>query len=171
MPKFEPIAPDNIPGVDYYLEVLKEPGVFEYGGYHFKPYRRYGKGEIKRRLEGDSRKLRMVTDYVLRNIRSDFALGISSYDWGKTDYSHEKFYAASGNSNVDIFQCVENGNLYVPHEKELFQYKEPPQRTKSAQKKSPLTEEIKRGKQKMAEADAQRRNTPKKHREGEDIGG
>ena len=37
------------------LESLKEPGVFEFGGYHFKPIRRFRKGETDKRLAGDSR--------------------------------------------------------------------------------------------------------------------
>ncbi|GHU35770.1 hypothetical protein FACS1894105_05020 [Clostridia bacterium] len=45
---------------------------------------------------------------------------------GKTEYSHEKFYAASGDSQADIFKCVENGKLYIPCENELFRYNEPP---------------------------------------------
>ncbi len=61
---------------------------------------------------------------------SDFTLGISSYDWKKTDaaYSIDAFYAASGGSTADIFRCVENGKLYVPGENELFRYNDPPQK-------------------------------------------
>jgi len=116
------------------IEVLKEPGVFEYGGYHFKPYRQFQKSEIKRRLAGDSRPWKTDTAYAMRNMSSDFGLGLSKYDWKKSDYSHEGFYAASGNSDADIFKCVENGKLYVPHENELFHYTEPPLNEKAVEK-------------------------------------
>jgi hypothetical protein len=99
-----------------------EPDVFEFGGYHFKPYRRFRKGEIEKHLEGDSRPRKTDAAYAMRNMSSDFGLGMSAYKWGKCEYSHAKFYAASGNSVADIFCCVENGELYVPRENELFRY-------------------------------------------------
>ena len=103
-------------------------GAFEYGGYHFRPYRKFYKGEINRRLKGDSRPWKMDGQYAMRNMSSDRSLGMSTYAWRKCDYSHNDFYAKAGDSDFDIFQCVENGKLYVPHENELFQYKEPAQR-------------------------------------------
>ena len=86
-------------------------GSFEYGGYHFKPYRKFMD------KDGDFR------DVMLRN-KSDFALGISNYEWSKCDYSYKSFYDAAG-SDMDLFRCVENGKIYVPHENELFHYREP----------------------------------------------
>jgi hypothetical protein len=96
-----------------YLEALKEPGVFEYGGYHFKPLRQFEK-----RDGGFSDQMRRVS--------SDRQLGISTYAWKKTDYSYDAFYSASGYSQADVFRCLENGRLYVPCDGELFQYTEPP---------------------------------------------
>jgi len=94
--------------------------------YHFKPYRKFRKGEVHRRLENDSRTRKMDMQYLMRNMRSDRTLGITSYDWGRCGfYSHSDFYTKSGGSEVDIFLCVENNKLYVPTESELFQYTEP----------------------------------------------
>jgi len=95
---------------------------FEYGGYHFEPHRKFRDGEVERRLRGDSRPWKGDVQYMMRNMSSDRSLGISVYDWGKVDYSHEGFYKASGGSECDIFRCVENGRFYVPCENELFRY-------------------------------------------------
>jgi hypothetical protein len=84
-----------------YLEALKEQGVFAFGDSHFKPYRSFEK------RDGDFQK-------QMSNAASDFSMGISTYDWGKTEYTHEKFYAASGDSQADIFKYIENGKLHVP---------------------------------------------------------
>ena len=153
------------------MEAIKEPGVFEYGSYHFKPYRQFRKGEVTRRLEGDSRPWKTDAAYAMRNMSSDFGLGLSTYDWKKdgTDYSHKGFYAASENSDADIFMCIENGKLYVPHENELFQYKEPPQKEKAAQKptqtpqsKQPpsLLGEVREAAQLVEQRKTERGNTP-----------
>jgi hypothetical protein len=106
-------------------------GTFEFGGYHFTPYRQFGNREIQKRLEGDSRPWKNDAAYAMRNMSSS-DIGISKYS-GNSGYSHEKFYAAAGGSNSDIFRCAENGKLYVPAENELLRYTEPKQRT---QKKS-----------------------------------
>jgi len=155
------------------MEAYKEPGVFEYEGYHFKPYRQFRKGEVERRLKGDSRPHKIDAAYAMRNMSSDFGLGLSKYDWKKSDtsYSHDGFYVASGNSEADIFKCIENGKLYVPHENELFQYNEPPQKEKTAKKS--LSERIESGKDKVREADKNRTETdkPKNKKKGVDIDG
>lgn len=101
-------------------------GTFAYGGYHFAPYRKFAKGEIERQAPNDSRPWKIDTRYAMRNMRTDTEVGLSKYDWRKADYSCSEFYAASGDSNADIFMCVENGKLYVPGENELFCYTEPP---------------------------------------------
>jgi hypothetical protein len=108
------------------IEALKEPGVFAFGDYHFKPQRKFEK------RDGDFNK-------QMNNVASDRSMGIATYDWGRTEYSHEKFYAASGDSEADIFKCVENGKLYVPCANELFRYNEPPvkERTKTSPPKKP----------------------------------
>lgn len=98
---------------------------FEYAGYHFTPYRAFNKGEIDKPLSNDSRSWKKDMNYAMRNMRSDMEMGISTYDWRKADYSNKEFNAASGESKCDIFRCVENGNLYVPGENELFWYHEP----------------------------------------------
>ena len=121
------------------LEALKEPGVFSFCGYHFKPVRQFRAGEVNRHLKGDSRAWKNDAQYEMRNMSSDRGLGLSKYNWKKadTEYSHEGFYAASGNSDADIFLCLENGKVYVPAENELFQYKEP-QEKKAPERKPSL---------------------------------
>ena len=116
-------------------EIKTTPGVFAFGGYHFVPYRQFAKGETKRKLKGDSRPWKMDSQYEMRNMSSDRGLGLSKYDWSKSDYSHEKFYTVSGSSECDIFRCIENGKLYVPAENELFQYNEPPEYVKTTVQK------------------------------------
>jgi hypothetical protein len=97
------------------LEARRDGTVFEYGGYHFKPCRKFEKrdGEFYEQT---------------RNASSDRTLGMATYDWYKSDYSHASFFAASGNADAEIFLCLENGKLYVPGENELFMYNEPPQK-------------------------------------------
>jgi len=56
-------------------EALKEPSVFKFGGYHFKPYRKYDKSEMS--------KDKTVSDNTLRRMSSDFGLAISAYEWKK----------------------------------------------------------------------------------------
>jgi len=95
---------------------------FEYGGYHFKPYHKFSKSEVDRPLEGDSRPWKRDVQHAMRNMRTDNLLAIRNYNNGKVAWSHEAFYAASGDSDADIFMCVENGKMYVPGENELFRY-------------------------------------------------
>ncbi len=108
-------------------------GAFAFGGYHFTPYRSFCKGEIERPLDGDSRPQKTDVQYAMRNMHTDRDMGLSTYSWGKADYTFDTFYAASCGSRNDIFRCVENGKLYVPHENELFQYKEPSNAEKAEQ--------------------------------------
>jgi|GEM_PF-1085514 len=107
------------------LDDSEYAGSFEYGGYHFKPYRKFEETENNRQLENDSREWKNDVQFAMRNMRSSFALGISRYSWGKCSYSYEDFYEKSGGSDADIFQCVENGKIYVPAENELFEYTKP----------------------------------------------
>ena len=151
------IIPENLPAWATekvkLLAAIKEPGVFEYGGFNFKPHRQFREGEVTRLQRGDSRG-KTDNAFAMRNMSSDRGLGLSTYDWKKdgTDYSHKGFYAASGNSDVDIFMCLENGKLYVPHENELFQYKEPQQKKKPDKKPSLL------GRLDLAAAEAKEHN-------------
>ena len=84
--------------------------VYEYGGKHFIPHSKIGK-------------IDSICDIKLR---SDIELGFFDSDWAgrrvKFKYSYKEFYEAMGNSKMDIFQCVENGRLYIPGEHELFIY-------------------------------------------------
>ena len=43
-------------------------------------------------------------------------------EWKKHNYNWKEFYEASGDSQLDLFRCVENGKLYVPCEHELFEF-------------------------------------------------
>jgi hypothetical protein len=113
-------------------EALMELGVFEYGGYHFKPKRQFRKGEVDKHLEGDSRPEKMDISYAMRNMRFGNELGLREQN---SNWSYEAFYAAANGSTADIFKCVENGKLFVPCASALCEYDEPPQRNK-AQKKS-----------------------------------
>jgi hypothetical protein len=102
-----------------YLEALKEPGVFEYGGYHFKPYRQFEK--------------RDGVFYASGNAVDSIAVGVATYEWTNPAYSRAGFYAAYG-GEADIFKCVESGELYIPCENELFQYNEPPVKVQTKDK-------------------------------------
>ena len=102
--------------------MINSKDVFEYGGYHFKPHRKFRKGEVNRPLEGDSRPWKIDAQFEMRNMNTDNTLAIRNYGSGKAPWSYDDFYAASGDSDADIFMCVENGKLYVPGANELFRY-------------------------------------------------
>ena len=139
------------------MEALKAPGVFEYGGYHFKPHRTFEK------RDGDFVK-------QMHNASSDHSLGITAYDWGKTEYSHALFYAASGDSETDIFRCIENGKLYIPCENELFRYNEPPQKTRAPQGKKPsLLGKLDDAKAEASARHMERKDAPKKKKHGLEV--
>jgi hypothetical protein len=150
-------------------KATKEPGVFEYGGVHFKPYRDFRKGEVIKRLEGDSRPWKYDVQYEMRHMSSDTELGFTrNTAWSKMEFSGTDFVTAAGENTADIYQCIENGRLYVPYLNELFQYKEPPQRTKS--QKPSLADRIEKGKKKVRESDQNKEkpDKPKKHDKGVD---
>jgi hypothetical protein len=109
----------------------EKQSVFEYGEYHFMPYRRFRAGEIKRQLQDNSHPQKIDMRYATRNMRTDFSLKLFSGERSekKQDYSYGDFYDASTDRECDIFRCVENGRLYVPGANELFRYIEPKQRT------------------------------------------
>jgi len=117
--------------------------MFEYSGYHFKPYRQFHKGEVDRHLEGDSRPYKMDMQYAMRNIETDFSLNLRNVGSAGEKWSYDGFYAASDNSEADIFICIENNNLYVPALNELFRYKPPQTATKdsNSRKKVVITNE------------------------------
>lgn len=85
---------------------------FIYCGYHFQPL-----------LQIDERKV--DANKLMRQVSSDTALGMSTYDWRRFPYSYNGFYAAActvGARHMDLFRCVENGLVYIPGENELFLY-------------------------------------------------
>ena len=87
-----------------------ENKTFEYLGLQFMPIKKLGKN--------------MDFMTISRFLKSDFDLGMSTYDWwkNKKDYNYNDFYKASGDSECDIFKCIENGKNYIPCGNELFQY-------------------------------------------------
>jgi hypothetical protein len=103
--------------------IRNTPGTFEYGGYHFAPYRAFYKGEADKRLENDSRPWKYDIQYETRNMRADNELGMTKQ---KSGFDGNDFVAAAGASVCDIYFCVENGKLYVPYVNILFEYTEPP---------------------------------------------
>lgn len=93
--------------------ILQEEWImFEYNGYNFEP---------ERKMQ-DSEKKDICT--FSKHIKTDRELGMCDYDveWKKHNYSWKDFYEASGDSQLDLFRCVENGKLYVPCEHELFEF-------------------------------------------------
>ena len=96
-----------------------QQSIFEYGGKHFAPVRKFKK------KDGDFYQ-------ITRRLRRDLKFGFFRADcYGKdgqkADYSHTGFYAASTDKTSDIFRCVENGKMYVPCEYELQEYMDTPQ--------------------------------------------
>ena len=78
-----------------------EKQAFEYMSYHFIPVRQFNKKED----------FFTVTYYYGKGSR-------------KAAYAYQDFYAAATDKECDIFQCLENGKLYVPCTHELQQYQE-----------------------------------------------
>jgi hypothetical protein len=101
-------------------EALKEPGVFAFGDFHFKPYRNFNYGEVDKQLDNDSRLWKIDASYQFRNMVSDPAMQSLK---GKN--LHSDFYDAAKENMADIYYCVENGKLYVPCNAELMRYNEP----------------------------------------------
>ena len=87
---------------------MEKEKVFEYLGLHFQPIKKFRKNQSFYSIS--------------RRFRRDFDLGFTTYDDRKKDYSYVEFYIASGNSECDIFKCIENNKNYVPCNNELFEY-------------------------------------------------
>lgn len=103
--------------LDECYETVLPQNSFEYGTYHFVPVRKLSKSE-----NSDIKTLK-------RSIATDINLGFFRHNGApgqkqKYPYSYEEFYAASGDSEADIFKCIENNKLYIPGENELFLYVE-----------------------------------------------
>ncbi len=90
-------------------EKVEELGGFLYGNHHFVPA-----GKFPDDFD--------ATHLMKKGLASDREMGLSTYDWAKTQYSHADFYKASGGSDADMFRCLENGKTYIPGENELFQF-------------------------------------------------
>lgn len=112
------LKPEHYPGwlVDA-LEcekAMSNPNTFQYGEYHFLPVGNIPKNEP----------IYKTSQYLHSD--KDMRMWSETYEGvhGKADkiYSHSDFYKASGNSKCDVFKCLENRNLYLPGENELFKY-------------------------------------------------
>lgn len=79
---------------------------FKYKGYTFKP--------LAQKVDN------LSFAEISKRIKSDRDLGFSRYKWGQVEYNYNDFYKASGDSKADLFLCIENGNTYLPGERELF---------------------------------------------------
>ena len=141
------------------MEAIKEPGVFEYGGYHFKPVRQFRKGEIDKRLENDSRPWKNDAQFAMRNMGTLIK--------PPEGYSHEEFYAKSGDSKADIFKCIETGYLFVPCANGLRIYDEPPKKTKATDKKPSLLGKLDDNKQKVERDKAANKDKPATKKRGD----
>ena len=91
---------------------------FEYGGYHFVPERKMT--DIEKNSDLCTFMRSVKTDVSLGFFKTDSVPGMKQ----KYPYSYEEFYEASGDSEADFFKCVENGQLYIPGENELFLFKQ-----------------------------------------------
>lgn len=86
--------------------------VFEYGGYHFIPERKFTAEENG-------------FDKISRRLKQDTEMGLCREGYAyesKYPYSHDGFYAASPDKECDLFRCIENGKLYLPCENDLQEY-------------------------------------------------
>lgn len=86
--------------------------IFEYGGKHFCPYRLFTKAED-------------TLDFISRHTARDNDLGLTDKPnaGDKSYYDHSAFYERSSIKNCDLFICVDNGKLYCPGEKEMFEWR------------------------------------------------
>lgn len=86
--------------------------VYKYGDKHFVPHS----------------KLAEFLNLAIIILCSDKELGFFDFNYPeknyiqKFPYSRTGFYDAMEQSEADVFQCVENGKLYIPCEHELFIY-------------------------------------------------
>ena len=92
------------------ITTIKNTTPFEYLGHVFIPIKQLSNEELN---------LKNISFHIY----SDTELGMSDYEWGTLPWDYKAFYKASHESNMDIFQCRENGKLYLPGEHELFGYR------------------------------------------------
>ena len=103
-------------------DMANSDDVFEYGGYHFQPYRYFRDGEIHRWMESDTSSMKLDMQFAMRNLSTDETLGMRNYNNGKIPWSSADFLDAADDRDEDIFRCVETGKLYVPGDNELYRY-------------------------------------------------
>lgn len=89
------------------VEESAEEGSFSYGGYYFVPV-----GV----LNG------IPFDQVVRSTMAFVNPHMSSFRENDIPYTYEGFYKAAGNTDADIFRCIETDGLYIPGSEELFGY-------------------------------------------------
>lgn len=80
--------------------------VFKYSHYHFMPVGVFPKGSS---LAENIRTVRISDDLHLSK--------------ESNNYSWEGFYKASGNSDADVFLCLETAKCYVPASNYLFEFR------------------------------------------------
>lgn len=87
--------------------------MFKFGNYTFKP-------------NGKLKKIDSICELILRTDRNLRIWDKQSEQFFNLPasklYSHKSFYEAMGNSEDDLFLCIENGKTYLPCEHELFQF-------------------------------------------------
>ena len=81
--------------------------MFIYKNYHFEPI-----GQISDKIS---------FSILSRKIKSDKELNFNRYN-SESRWSYKEFYKKSTDKPADLFRCVENGNIYIPGENELFMY-------------------------------------------------
>ena len=86
---------------------------FTYGAFHFVPYGNLRSGVTLGEINfGNRTELRLWDDYFMQ------AYG----EVPSQKYTHSSFYEASGDSDKDIFLCLENLKLYIPTSHELMEF-------------------------------------------------
>ena len=86
---------------------------FEYGAFHFVPYKKLKSGvSLAEILLRNHTELRLWDDHFMQ------AYG----EVPSQKYSHSDFYEASEDSDKDIFLCLENLKLYIPTSHELMEF-------------------------------------------------
>jgi uncharacterized surface anchored protein len=111
----------------------------------------------------------------MRNMASDFAVGLNNYHKDNVGWSYEAFYAAAGETDkkTDIFRCLETGKLCVPCAGALCEYSEPPLKEKaprtpkSKPEPSTLLGEIEEAKAVAAARDKERGNAAPNKKRGD----
>lgn len=93
---------------------MNNPDVFQYGKYHFLPVGYLPDNED---LYGRNRYCHHDETMRFWNIICE-----KNYGRANENYSYRDFYKASGRSKYNVFKCLENRNLYLPGENELFRY-------------------------------------------------